>query len=75
MITYELLAKLRRENSSLLQRMDHLRQRTQGEGTAALSLEVAMLQGELREYVCLVDALVDALVPDAPEPRRAANDR
>ncbi|MDB4977693.1 MAG: hypothetical protein JWN48_6034 [Myxococcaceae bacterium] len=75
MITYELLAKLRLENSSLLMRMDHLRHRVQSEGTAALTLEVSMLQGELREYVCLVDALVDALVPDAPEPRKAANGR
>jgi hypothetical protein len=75
MITYELLAKLRLENTSLLTRMDHLRNRVENEGTAALTLEVTMLRAELRDYVCLVDALVDALVPDAPEPRRAANGR
>jgi hypothetical protein len=73
MITYELLAKLRLENTSLLSRMDQLRQRAETEGTTALSHEVSMLRSELHDYVCLVDALVDALVPDAPAPRRAAN--
>jgi len=75
MITYELLAKLRLENTSLLLRMDQLRQRAESEGTAALSHEASMLRSELRDYVCLVDALVDALVPDTPERGRAANDR
>jgi len=64
MITYELLAKLRLENTSLLTRMDQLRQRADSEGTSALSHEVGMIRNELHEYVCLVDALVDALVPD-----------
>ncbi len=66
MITYELLAKLRLENTSLLTRMDQLRHRVELEGTAALSHEVSMLRSELHDYVCLVDALVDALVPDRP---------
>jgi hypothetical protein len=69
MIAYELLAKLRLENTSLLSRMDRLRQRAESEGTSALAHEASMLRNELHEYVCLVDALVDALVPDAPEPR------
>lgn len=73
MITYELLAKLRLENNSLLSRVDQLRSRAESEGTRALCHEVSMLRSELRDYVCLVDALVDALVPDAPEPRRSAN--
>lgn len=75
MITYELLAKLRLENTSLLTRMDQLRHRAHAEATPALCHEVSMLRGELRDYICLVDALVDALVPDAPEPKRAANER
>jgi hypothetical protein len=66
MITYELLAKLRLENNSLLMRVDQLKLRAESEGTSALSHEVSMLRSELRDYVCLVDALVDALVPDAP---------
>lgn len=66
MITYELLAKLRRENTGLLMRMDQLRQRAQSEGTSALTYEVSLMQSELRDYVCLVDALVDALSPDLP---------
>ena len=73
MITYELLAKLRLENTSLLTRMDQLRHRVEAEGTSALSHEVSMLRNELHDYVCLVDALVDALVPDTPQPKRAAN--
>lgn len=70
MITYELLAKLRLENASLLTRMDQLRQRAEVEGTSALSYEVSMLRSELHEYICLVDALVDALVPDRPASSR-----
>ncbi|HVZ31824.1 MAG TPA: hypothetical protein VG963_05330 [Polyangiaceae bacterium] len=70
MITYELLAKLRLENASLLTRMDQLRQRAEVEGTSALSHEVSMLRSELHDYVCLVDALVDALVPDRPASHR-----
>jgi hypothetical protein len=66
MITYELLAKLRLENGSLMLRVDQLKHRAESEGTPALSHEVGMLRAELRDYVCLVDALVDALVPDAP---------
>jgi hypothetical protein len=30
-----------------------------------------MLRRELRDYVGLVDALVDALLPDAPRTRKA----
>jgi hypothetical protein len=69
-ITRELLAKLRLENASLLARMDRLRVRVESEGTPALAHEVAMLRNELRDYVGLVDALVDALSPDAPEKRK-----
>jgi hypothetical protein len=75
MITYELLAKLRLENNSLLSRMDQLRHRVEAEGTSALTYEVSMLRSQLHDYVCLVDALVDALVPDAPEPERVAHGR
>lgn len=70
MISYELLAKLRLENTSLLTRMDQLRQRVDMEGTSALAHEVSMIRSELHDYVCLVDALVDALMPDAPRPRK-----
>ena len=73
MITYELLAKLRLENNSLLMRMDQLHRRTETEGTAALTYEVSMVRSELREYVCLVDALVDALTPDLPQTKRVVN--
>jgi hypothetical protein len=72
MITHELLAKLRLENTSLLSRMDQLRDRAESEGTSSLAHEVGMLRNELRDYVGLVDALVDALMPDAPTRRRAA---
>lgn len=72
MITRELLAKLRLENASLLSRMDQLRERAQNEGTSSLSHEIAMLRNELRDYVGLVDALVDALVPDTPQRKQAA---
>lgn len=67
MITPELLAKLRLENVHVLSRIDQLRARTENEGTAALALEVAMLSREMHDYVCLVDALVDALLPDVPK--------
>jgi hypothetical protein len=66
MITRELLAKLRVENSSLLGRMDQLRARAESEGTSALAHEISMMRNELRDYVGLVDAVVDALMPDAP---------
>jgi hypothetical protein len=72
MITHELLAKLRLENTSLLSRMDQLRDRAESEATPSLAHEVGMLGNELRDYVGLVDALVDALTPDAPR-RRAAS--
>jgi hypothetical protein len=71
MITHELLAKLRLENTSLLSRMDQLRQRADMEGTSALAHEVSMMRNELHEYVCLVDALVDALMPDQPQSTKA----
>lgn len=73
MITYELLAKLRLENSSLLTRMDQLRARAEAEASPALGHELGMLRNELRDHVGLVDALVDALMPDAPRPKRVAN--
>jgi hypothetical protein len=72
MITPELLAKLRLENSNLLARVDQLRGRAESEGTPALAHEVAMLRNELRDYIGLVDALVDALMPDAPGTRKAS---
>lgn len=75
MITYELLAKLRLENNSLLMRVDQLKLRAESEGTSALSHEVSMLRSELRDYVCLVDALVDALVPDAPAEKQVLRSR
>lgn len=71
MITPELLAKLRLENVNVLARVDQLRARAETEGTPALTHEVAMLRRELRDYVGLVDALVDALMPDAPRTRKA----
>jgi hypothetical protein len=71
MITQELLAKLRLENVNVLARVDQLRVRAESEGTPALAHEVAMLRRELRDYVGLVDALVDALLPDAPRTRKA----
>jgi hypothetical protein len=71
MITRELLAKLRLENTSVLARMDQLRDRAENEGTSALAHEIGMLRNELRDYVGLVDALVDALMPDAPRNRKA----
>jgi hypothetical protein len=73
MITHELLAKLRLENTSLLSRVDQLRERAESEGTSSLAHEVAMLRKELRDYVGLVDAVVDALSPDAPVRKRAVN--
>jgi hypothetical protein len=71
MITHELLAKLRLENTSVLSRMDQLRDRAETEGTSALAHEVGMLRNELRDYVGLVDALVDALLPDVPRKKSA----
>ena len=73
MITYELLGKLRAENTSLLSRVDKLRVRAEVACSPALEGEVIALRNELHDYVCLVDALVDALMPDAPRPKRAAN--
>jgi len=75
MITYELLAKLRLENTNLLIRMDQLQRRSETEGTPALSYEVGMVRSELRDYLCLVDAVVDALSPDLPRPKHAVNGR
>lgn len=72
MITPELLAKLRLENGNLVARVDQLRVRVESEGTPALAHEVAMLRSELRDYVGLVEALVDALMPDAPTSRKAS---
>lgn len=71
MITPELLAKLRLENVNVLARVDQLRARAETECTPALTHEVAMLRRELRDYVGLVDAVVDALMPDAPRTRKA----
>jgi len=73
MITYELLGKLRLENTSLLTRVDKLKLRVEAECSPALAHEVISLRTELHDYVCLVDALVDALMPDAPRPKRIAN--
>jgi hypothetical protein len=70
MITREVLAKLRLEHASLLVRVDELRARAENEGTSALAHEVAMLRNELRDYVGLADALVDAWTPDAPRKRK-----
>lgn len=67
MITYELLGKLRLENTSLLTRVDQLRTRIEAEGNPSLTSEVKVLRTELHDYVCLVDALVDALMPDKPK--------
>lgn len=74
MITYELLAKLRLENTSLLARMDQLRARAEAEASSTLGHEIGMLRNEVRDYVGLVDALVDALMPDAPRPKGVANE-
>lgn len=71
MITQELLAKLRLENVTVLARVDQLRVRAESEATSALTHEVATLRRELRDYVALVDAVVDALMPDAPKTRKA----
>ncbi len=73
MITYELLAKLRLENVRLLTRMEHLQRQADREGSSALVHELSIARGELRDYVGLVDAVVDALMPDAPRPRRLAS--
>ena len=73
MITYELLAKLRLENTSLLSRVDQLRARAEAEAGPDLGHDIGMLRNELRDYVGLVDALVDALMPDAPRPKGAAS--
>jgi hypothetical protein len=70
MITRELLSKLRLDNTSLLARVDQLRDRAESEGTSALAHEISMLRNELRDYVGLVDAVVDALMPDAPRTRK-----
>jgi hypothetical protein len=70
-ITQELLTKLRLENVNVVARVDQLRVRVETEGTPALAHEVAMLRRELRDHVGLVDALVDALMPDAPRTRKA----
>jgi hypothetical protein len=72
MITYELLGKLRLENTSLLSRVDELRVRAEAECGPELVGEVISLRTELHDYVCLVDALVDALMPDAPRPKAAS---
>lgn len=66
MITPELLTKLRRENQGILARVDALHGRVASEGTEGLRQELSGLREELREYVGLVDALVDALLPDVP---------
>lgn len=71
MISHELLAKLRLENVNVLSRVDQLAVRAESEATPALAYEVAMLSRGLRDYVRLVDALVDALVPDAPRTKKA----
>lgn len=71
MITHEVLAKLRLDHTSLLARMAALSERADQEGTHALSHDISMLQNELRDYVGLVDAIVDALSPDVPKRLRA----
>lgn len=73
MITYELLGKLRLENTSLLARVDKLKVTIEAECSPALAHEVIALRTELHDYVCLVDALVDALMPDAPRPKKVAS--
>lgn len=70
MITHELLAKLRLDHTRLLARMAALGERAEQESTHVMAHEIAMLHNELRDYVGLVDALVDALSPDVPNPRR-----
>ncbi len=67
MITHELLAKLRLDHTSLLARVAALSERANQEGTHVLAHEICMLQTELRDYVGLVDAIVDALTPDMPK--------
>ena len=71
MITHELLAKVRLENVNVLTRVDQLHGRAESEGTPVLAHEIAMLRRELRDHLGLVDALVDALMPDAPHTRKA----
>jgi hypothetical protein len=66
MITYELLGKLRLENTSLLTRVDQLQVRIEAAGNPELLGDVRVLRRELHDHLCLVDALVDALMPDAP---------
>ena len=73
MITYELLTKLRLENTSLLARLDQLEARAANEASASLAHEIGMMQNDLRDYVGLVDAVLDALMPDAPRPKRSAS--
>ncbi len=73
MITYELLSKLRLENVRLLMRIEQLQKRAEREGSSALAHEVSMARSELRDYVGLVDAVVDALMPDVPRTRRVAS--
>ncbi len=70
MITRELLEKLRLENTRLLARMDQLRACAEDEGPRSLGHELSMMRKELRDHVGLVDALVDALMPDAPRDRK-----
>lgn len=70
MITRELLEKLRLENTRLLARMDQVRDCAETEGTRSLGHEVSMMRQELRDHVGLVDAVVDALMPDAPRNRK-----
>lgn len=71
MITHELLAKLRLDHTSLLARVAALSERAEQEGTHVLAHEISMFQTELRDYVGLVDGIVDALSPDVPRRLRA----
>jgi hypothetical protein len=72
MITRELLAKLRLENTSLLARVDQLHAHAERDGNAELAHEVAMLRDALRDHLALVDAVVDALTPDTPRQRKVS---
>ena len=65
-MTHRPLRKLRLGNASLLTRVDQLQVRIEAAGNPELLGDVRLLRRELHDHLCLVDALVDALMPDAP---------